>query len=124
MTNPLRGEASIEIGGLTFKLVMDANAFCCAQGALDKKMMDMVADFTADPDDIITLRALFWASLQKNHPCHILQAGEMLSDAGDPAVRGVIAELLAAAFGTNSETGQAAEGKEAENPPMATPGIG
>ena len=120
MPNPLRGEASIEIGGATFTLVLDANAFCSAQQVLDKKLLDMVSDFQLEPDDLITLRALFWASLQKHHPCHMIQAGEMLSDAGQPAVRGVIAEVLAAAFGTE----EAAEGKQGENPPIETPGIG
>lgn len=118
MANPLRGEASIEIGSATFTLVLDANAFCNAQQALGKKLLEMVEDFQLEPDDLITLRALFWASLQKHHPCHIIQAGEMLSDAGQPQVRGVIAEVLAAAFGT----GEAAEGKDEPNPPVATPG--
>lgn len=120
MSNPLRGEASIEIGGLAFKLVLDANAFCCAQEATGKKMLEMVENFTLDADDLVTLRALFWASLQRHHPCHLIQAGEMLSDAGDPAVRGVIAEALAVALGTDDN----AEGKQGENPPTEIPGTG
>lgn len=120
MSNPLRGEASIDIGGLAFKLVLDVNAFCCAQEVTGKKMLEMVEAFTLDADDLVTLRALFWAALQKHHPCHLIQAGEMLSDAGDPAVRGVVAQALSVALGT-AEPG---EDKEGKNPPTETPGIG
>ncbi|UZW54059.1 hypothetical protein NUH86_10985 [Sphingobium sp. JS3065] len=120
MANPLRGEVAITIAETRYLLVFDVNAFCHAQDALGKKPLEMVADFSADPDDLVTLRGLFWAGLQKHHACHLLAAGELLSDAGQPAVRAALADGLAAAFGLAEKQ----EGKEGENPPTTTPGTG
>jgi hypothetical protein len=120
MANPLRGEVALEIAGASYQLVFDVNAFCHAQEALGKKPLEMVADFSSDPDDLVTLRGLFWAGLQKHHACHLIAAGELLSDAGQPAVRAALAEGLAAAFGLADKE----EGKEDANPPMTTPGTG
>jgi len=119
--NPLRGEAMLTAGPDEYKLVFDANAFCYAQQTLGMKAMEMVAAFSEDPDDMLTMRGLLWAGLQKHHECHLIQAGEVLSSAGMPEARAAIALGLAAAFGT--ETKGDKEQKKAATTPK-TPGTG
>jgi len=117
--NPLRGEAVLEAGGETFKLTLDVNAFCHVQAALDLKPRELVATFEEEPDDLVVARGLLWGALQKHHSCHIVQAGEIMADAGLPQVRVALAECLAACFGS-------AEGKQGGNPRRGrkTPGTG
>lgn len=120
MTHALRGQVALTAGETRYHLVFDVNAFCFAQEALGKKTMEIVADFSDDADDLVTARGLLWAGLQKHHACHLLQAGEIMSDAGQIAVRAAVSEGLAAAFGLAEK----AEDKESPNPPMPTPGTG
>ena len=76
--NPLRGEASIIAGAASYRLVLDVNAFCYAQPVLAMKPLEMVSAFLADGDDMLLMRALLWASLQRHHACHELEAGDIL----------------------------------------------
>lgn len=117
--NPLRGEASVEIGGTAYRLTFDVSAFIIAQKATGKKLQPLVQAFSEDTDDLVSLSALFWAGLQKAHKVTMAETEELMSVAGIGKVRTVIAEALAEAFGTQ-------EGKEASDPPMPgeTPGTG
>ncbi|EPR14196.1 hypothetical protein M527_29220 [Sphingobium indicum IP26] len=119
--NPLRGEASIAIGETAYHLVLDVNAFCYAQSALAMKPLEMVSSFLADGDDILLTRTLLWAALQRNHPCHELEAGDILGEVGVPSVRAALTDMMVAAFGLR-EPGT--EGKDGENPPKPTRGTG
>ena len=118
--NPLRGEASVEIGGNAYRLTFDVSAFIIAQKATGKKLQPLVQSFTEDPDDLVSLSALFWAGLQKAHKVTMAEAEELLSTAGIGKGRIAITEALAAAFGTKGEGGD-----EADPPkPGETPGTG
>jgi hypothetical protein len=110
--NPLRGEAELQAGDRTFKLVLDVNAFCCIQPVLNMKPRDILGTFEAEPDDMVVSRAILWGALQKHHDCHLVEAGEIMADAGLAETRVALTNCLAACFG-------AAEGKEQGNPPKA-----
>lgn len=119
--NPLRGEASIIAGDASFRLVLDVNAFCYAQPVLAMKPLEMVSAFLADGDDMLLMRTLLWASLQRHHACHELEAGDILGDAGIAPVRAALTGMMVNAFGLKDD---GAEGKDGENPPKATLGTG
>ncbi|WP_397586679.1 hypothetical protein [Sphingobium fuliginis] len=114
--NPLRGEKVVSVGGVDYKLVLDVNAFCYAQAELGKKSLEITAAISGDPDDMLSIRGLFWASLQKYHPCHLFEAGEIMADAGPAAVRAALLDCLADAFGLAESQPGATEDKEGENP--------
>lgn len=120
MSNPLRGEGSFKAGEATYRLAFDANAFCYAETALEPLTTDdIVAQVAAGTANMTLLRAVVWAALQRHHPdTHLTQAGEIISDAGMPAVRMAIGDGLAAAFGL------ATEGGEEANPPVSEVGTG
>lgn len=120
--NPLRGQAALAAGEKTYGLVLDANAFCYAQPVLNMKPLEMVSAFLADSDDLLLMRTLLWASLQRSHPCHELEAGDILTDAGAVAVRSAITDMMVAAFGLKDQS----EDKETGKAPMtaAIPGTG
>lgn len=101
--NPLRGESSVEIGGKPYQLTFDVSAFIFAQQATGKKMMEMISSFSDDPDDLITLRAMVWAGLQRKHPVAIGEVDDLLSTAGLAKARAAVSEGLAAAFGGPEE---------------------
>lgn len=108
--NPLRGEASVEIRGQFYTLTYDVSAFITAQQATGMKMSEMINGFSEQPDDLIQLRALFWAGLQKKHALTIGEAESLMSDAGIVKTRVAVSNGLSAALGEK-------EGGDGENPP-------
>jgi hypothetical protein len=118
--NPMRGEASIGEGAGAFTLVLDVNAWCHIQSTLGLKVTEVISAFEADPADMLTARAMLWGALQKNHACHLVEAGEIMADHGPSAVREALAACLEACFGTVKS-----EGKKRTDPrKKATPGTG
>lgn len=109
--NPMRGEALLGEGADAYKLVLDVNAWCAIQPSLGMKPMEVVGSFENHPDDILVTRALLWGALQKHHACHLIEAGEIMADAGFLPTRAALAECLAAAFGASD-----AEDKEETDP--------
>ena len=110
--NPMRGEAELAVGDRTLKLTLDVNSWCLIQPALGMKPMQIVSAFESDPDDMVVLRGLLWGALQKHHDCHLIEAGEIMADAGFLPTRSALTACLAAAFGTADP-----EGKEVADPP-------
>lgn len=101
--NPLRGEASVEIAGEIYRLVFDVSAFIYAQQATGKGMTDLVAAFGETPDDLLTLRVMLWAALQRHHSRQIGEVDDLMSSAGPAKTRAAVSSALAAAFGTAKE---------------------
>lgn len=101
--NPLRGETSVEIAGQSYRLVFDVSAFIFAQQATGKGMEALVDSFTNAADDLLILRALFWAGLQRHHARSIGEVDDLMSDAGLAKTRAAVSSALAAAFGTVKE---------------------
>ena len=120
--NPLRGEASVEIGGKSYRLTFDVSAFIYAQQATGMKMTEMVAAFDEGPDDLITLRAIFWAGLQRAHQPALSEVDDLISDGGLAKIRRAVSEGLAAAFGGKEEGGDS--GKEPRPKPKSKRGTG
>lgn len=114
--NPLRGEAVLG----ERRLVLDVNAFCAAQPVLNMKPLEMVSAFLADGDDLLLMRTLLWASLQRYHQCHELEAGEILADAGPAATRAVLTDMMVAAFGLKDHTEDKKPGKAETTPTHGT----
>lgn len=117
--NPMRGEAELTAGGETYKLALDVNAFCLLQPMIDMKPIAIVSAFENDPDDFVLMRGLLWAALQKNHECHLVQAGEIMGEAGFVETRTVLANLLASFFNTGPK-----EGGESARPQKKTRATG
>lgn len=120
--NPLRGEAAVKVGEKSYALALDVNAFCYAQPVLNMKPLEMVSAFLADGDDLLLMRTLLWAALQRHHPCHELEAGDILCDAGPVAVRVAITDMMVAAFGLKGQAEDKEPGKALTTEP--TPGTG
>ncbi len=139
--NSFRGEAELIVGegeeAKTYKLCIDVNAMCYAEGHLDKTTDEIVelveTDFSSwsasarsravTPRFNASLtRTLLWAALQKKHPgTHLGEAGEIMTNAGPGPTAVAVLNAFFGALGT-SEDG---EGKEAENPPgQNEPGTG
>lgn len=109
--NPLRGESTVEIEGRAYGLTFDVSAFIFAQQATGKKMTDLIGGFSEEPDDLIGLRAIFWAGLQRKHPVTLSEAEDLLSSAGIAKARFAVSTALAAALGEKEE------GQEQSDPP-------
>lgn len=122
--NPLRGEAAIAAGGKDYSLALDVNAFCYAQPVLTMKPLEMVSAFLADGDDLLLMRTLLWAALQRHHPCHELEAGDILADAGPVAVRAAITDMMVAAFGLKEQAEDKEPGKALTTKPIPGTGSG
>lgn len=105
--NPLRGEAQLVAGAATYRLAFDVSAFCYAETALAPLVADeIVSQIASATASMTVLRGVTWAALQRHHPeVHLAQAGEIMSDAGMPAVRKALADGLQAAFGLATEGG-------------------
>ena len=124
--NPLRGEATLDAGERgTLTLVYDVNAFCYAEGHLGKTTDQIVAmvqeefagwdqaaaDESRAPRVNATLtRALLWAGLQKRHPgTHMIEAGEIMSDAGLGETVAAVLNGVFAFFGKAEEDGDSGD---------------
>jgi hypothetical protein len=101
--NPLRGETSLEIGGESYLLTYDVSAFIYAQQATGMKMTELVSKFSEDADDLVVLRAIFWAGLQRAHEMPMSAVDDLLSTCGPAKARLAVSEGLAAAFGGPEE---------------------
>jgi hypothetical protein len=97
MTNPLRGEASFEAGGTTFTLAYDINALVLAEEATGLEADALIERLDAGKS-IKVLRAAIWAGLQLHHECHLLRAGEIMTEAGVSAAVTAMRKALMAAF--------------------------
>lgn len=128
MANPLRGEAPLAAGDASYTLCFDVNAFCYAEAQLAKTTDEIVFQVqdelsgwvvaSKNPNALPRLnsslvRGLLWAGLQKHHPgTHLVEAGEIMSDAGLANTVVAVTNAFFAAFGPPE-----AEGEKRPNPP-------
>lgn len=119
--NALRGEAELVAGDRTLKLCFDVNGLCFAEEQMKLTTDEIVAkaakefagwesvDPKAPPPRVNAsfTRSLLWAALQKHHSgTHLIEAGEIMSDAGvGPTVAAVLNSLFAA-FANDEEGGE------------------
>lgn len=111
MANKFRGEAEFSfmrtVEGVegeqkaTFKLVYDANALCEIESVTGMGMMELAETFSNPAKmSMTTMRAILYGGLQRHHPSTneregLINAGDILSDAGAEA----IVEAMGTAFG-------------------------
>lgn len=87
----MRGEATVG----DYRLVFDFNALCLAEeytGPLGVAMESMGAG------SLKTIRALFWAGLQRNHAMSIEDAGGLVQEIGVDEISAAIAKGIESAF--------------------------
>lgn len=115
--NPLRGEVDLVVGEATHRLIYDVNAFIYAEEALGLTTDEIVKEFWGylDASNLRLIRALLWAGMQAENPSSLLEAGQIIGEAGVGPVKTAIMKGLAEAFGI-------AEGKEDANPPKHSRG--
>lgn len=117
MANALTGEVPFTAGGATYKLVFDVNAFCLAEEALDGMTTDEMLDMLRRKRVGFRLvRAVIYAGLQANHPCHLIRAGEIISDAGLPASRSAVIAGFEAALAAAAGAQEGSEPGEEKGP--------
>ncbi|KMS54721.1 hypothetical protein [Sphingobium cupriresistens] len=111
MPNPLRGQASFKAGASEFTLVFDINTFCELEDETGLGVADLVEQIQDKPSFKL-LRSIFCAGLQAHHPqTSIVEAGEIMSDAGLDVMKDALARALKAAMPAPSDDTASAEGK-------------
>lgn len=115
MANPHRGEVDLVVGERTYVLRMSINEIAQLETLLDKGVNEISAILSdGDNPKLWVWRAAFWAALQGHHKGTTLEdAGEIMAEAGFPAVMGAVGEALQAAFPSN-------EGGRKPNPRKAS----
>lgn len=82
-TRPRKGEAPVEIDGQTYTLAYGMPALLKASSTLGKHLPAIMAEMTAGPS-LKTVRALFWAGLDRHHADVTLDAAGRLVAALGP----------------------------------------
>lgn len=118
--NPLRGDSHLKVGDVTYLLCLDVNALCFAEKELSQTTDEILGvaasdfsgwqrvaaaaktgvDLPTPRTNAVLIRALLWAALQKHNPgTHLVEAGEIMTNAGlGPTVIAVL-DALFTAFG-------------------------
>ncbi len=123
--NPLRGEAPLVVGGQTYKLVLDVNAYCSMEAALDRDTDSIVAETVAQAGsktgvNMTLWRGVLWGALQLHHPCSIADAGTIIGAAGVVAVKQALMRAMQESFGLK----QAEDGEQSDPPKTGDAGTG
>lgn len=107
--NPMRGEAALVTDAGTYLLVLDVNAFCIVEQALDMPLRNITDNIEKNASSMSEIRALLWAALSRRHPGTIAEAGDIMSSAGLKATRQALVDALLAAFGVAKEGGESVD---------------
>jgi hypothetical protein len=110
----LRGEATFEAGGKTYKLVYDFNAFCEAEEMWGSDVDDLLESLNRGRG-LRAIRVMVWAGLQREHQCHLVETGEIIAAAGAKVAGDAMRKALRGALGAAKEEGE-------PNPPQAADG--
>lgn len=91
MSNPIKGEVPLTIGGRDLILNFTVDAICKLEGRLGLTPREIGAKILTD-DGIVFLRNLFWAALVEHQPeLNVRQAGELIRAAAfegvDPSLK-------------------------------------
>jgi len=79
--NPLRGEASFDVGGRAYRLKFDWNAAAEFEEAAGRPLSDALLDVAREKLSARALRAMLWAGLQEHHGDVTLKDAGRLIDA-------------------------------------------
>jgi hypothetical protein len=112
MTNPHRGQVSVEIDGETLKLEYTIDALCQLEDRFGISAMDILVRVSEQRTLSLT-RTLIWGALREHHPTITeKQAGEMMRAEGGGVLAGKTLEAFISAW---------PEGDGEANPPTAQP---
>lgn len=99
MANPHRGQVSLVAGDTTYTVSLSTNALCEIEEHFGKSVSEVAGLLGADNVSMKTVRAIFWAALQDNHPDVDLKgAGLIITEAGMPAAMDAIGKAFKIAF--------------------------
>jgi hypothetical protein len=115
MGNPFRGEAELKVGDQSYRLALDINGFIEAEEASGLDTQALLAG--VDASSFKAFRAILFGALRRHHPdVHLIQAGEIMSDAGFDETAKLLTVMLLKAMPPVRE--------KAGNPPKAKAGTG
>lgn len=101
MPNLVRGESELVVGegrnARRFKLVLDANAFCEIEGALNIGLPELMRTLAQKPS-IRVFRALLYGALYREHRMTVEEAGDLIGEAGFDLITERIEALVASAM--------------------------
>jgi hypothetical protein len=105
VSNPIKGETSFVADGKTFTLKYSSDAGVQLEDALDKGIIEIVAELQSwqkNPSKVRLgfIRSMFWAGLRDHHPeVDLKAAGDLMSAAGGlPGAFTLIGAAIAEAF--------------------------
>ena len=121
MTNPHKGDVTLDVAGKAYTLRYSHSALVKLETQLGKGLMKVMQEMSSPEEMRIgTVAALLWAGLQKHHPSMTLEEATDLLDDIDGGARGAV-EVLGEAF----ERAFNAPGTKGTNPqPSAGNGTG
>lgn len=106
MANPHRGEVTLKVGDLDYKLSFSINAICELEDALDMPVAK-IAERLQDQENMrmSMVRTVIWAGLRDHHEeLTLKEAGMIASEAGVREAMEAIGAAFAQAFPEVKET--------------------
>ena len=95
MANPLRGEASFEVEGKTYRLRFSWNAAAEFEEPAGRSFYDAADALAAGRLSVRTLRAMLWAGLQEHQPGLTLkEAGVLIEKVGQVESWGLVRKAI------------------------------
>ena len=123
MTNPMKGEVTLQDGEVTYKLVYDVNALCAMEDKLDRSVIEVMTNMNGSPR-LGVVRARRWAGLRRHHEDVTLEAaGDMVMSVGMVDVLNVVMVGFKSAFPKAAE-GDGGDGAARPPKPAARAGTG
>lgn len=117
MTNPLKGEVSLEADGTAYIIVFDINALCALEDKSGKSAMKLFEALSDNPD-LRTLRLLVWAGLQSHIKGLTLDgAGEIMQAVGMAGLAEKLGEAARKAFPAANIEGAGGSAPDPQSPP-------
>ena len=99
----LEGTASFRIGGETYRLVYNNDAFVEVEDLLGRSFLDVLAELSKGNPRIGSIRALLWAGLQNQHQgIELGQCGDWLMQ-GEQAAIDAMSKAIQAAMPDGAE---------------------
>lgn len=112
--NPVKGEVTFEVSGVTHTLQFSIEALATLEDLLNKPTPLIVSEIASQR--VGTIRGALWAGLQAHHPkITVHEAGELLRQLKIAPAMALVAEAISKAFPKDEE----AAGENGTAPPPA-----